>query len=381
MNNFRSAIWKFFKGTLTALLLVFFWSPLPAADNKPGLQYARGFDITSYAGSKLVTLKIPWHKGVAAPMRYLLVPRGEQIPAVHPPAQVIHVPVRRVVALSTTHLAYIDAAGMTDRLAGVADFKTVNTPAVRRRIDAGQLKEVGHALKLNIEALMDLSPDVILTTASGSIYDVHPKLAEAGLPAVLIIDHLERHPLGRLEWIKFMGLLFDTGDHAQKRFDDIARKYQTLAKKTAESKFRPKIISGTPFQGQWYVAKADSFVAQFIRDAGGTHLWPDIPGTGSQPMDIEMVYARALDADFWLNPGTWRQIADGLAADPRFADVQALKTGHVFNNDRRLNKWGGNDFWESGMLHPDWVLADVVAILHPEILPDHELVYYRKLGG
>ena len=313
-------------------------------------------------------------------MRYLLVPHGKSAPANHPPAQVIVVPVRRVVALSTTHLGYIDAADRTDSLVGLSNFKTVNTASVRRRIEAGRLKEVGHASSLRIETLLALSPDLILTTATGSIYDVHPKLAEAGLPAALIIDHLERHPLGRLEWIKFMALLLGTETHARTLFNDIAHEYKQLAAKTAQLDHRPKIITGTPFRGQWWVARADSFVARYIEDAGGIHLWPDIPGTGSRPMDIETVYERALNCDLWLNPGTWRRTGDALATDPRFAAVRALKKNQVFNNNKRLNPWGGNDYWESGMLRPDVVLADLIAILHPNLLPDHELVYYRRLG-
>lgn len=360
------------------LLLVVLRGTLAVADHGSHLQYARGFEISQHDGYTQVSVHLPWRKN-NVPMRYLLVPGGKSAPVDLPPGQVIHVPVHRVVALSTTHLAYIDAAGRTDRLVGLADFKTVNTTAVRRRIDAGRIKEVGHAMRLSMETVLDLSPDVILTSASGSLHDVHPKLAEAGLPAVLIIDHLERHPLGRLEWIKFMGLLYGTGDHAHRMFNDIARKYRRLAESTVAVDHRPRIISGTPFQGQWWVAKADSFVAQYIRDAGGTHLWMDIPGTGSQPMDVEMVYERALDCEFWINPGTWRRLADGLTADPRFADVRALRQGQVFNNNKRLNPWGGNDYWESGMLHPELVLADLVAIVHPDLLPGHELIYYQQL--
>jgi iron complex transport system substrate-binding protein len=376
--NGQKMIRKVLFSLLATLFLVGHWAPDSTASPQSALQYARSFRIASLSGCKLVTIDVPWRKGIS-PHRYLLVPRGQSEPAEHPPAQVIFVPVRRVVALSTTHLAYIDAAGKTDTLVGLANFKMVNTASARRRIDAGRLKEVGHATSLRIETLLDLSPDLILSTASGSIYDVHPKLAEAGLPAVLIIDYLERHPLGRLEWIKFMALLLGTEDHARGLFYDICQKYQRLAAQTAGLNQRPKIISGTPFRGQWWIDKADSFMAQFIRDAGGIHLWPEISGTGSHPMDIETVYARALDSDIWLNPGTWRRTADARAADPRFADVRALKTGKVFNNNKRLNQWGGNDYWESGMLNPDVVLADLIAILHPKLLPNHELVYYRSL--
>ena len=144
------------------------------------------------------------------------------MPKEHPPAQIIFVPVRRVVSLSTTHLAYMDAADLTERLVGLSGFKHVNTPSVRRRIDAGALKEVGQFTNLNVETLMDLAPDLILASASGSVYDVHPKLLEAGLPVALMIDHLEAHPLGRAEWIKFLGLFFDTVSHTEALFKEIA---------------------------------------------------------------------------------------------------------------------------------------------------------------
>ncbi len=40
---------------------------------------------------------------------------------------------------------------------------------------------------------------------------------------------------------------------------------------------------------------------------------------------------------------------------------------------------GANDFWESSIARPDLLLADVIAILHPDILPDYQLYYAEKL--
>jgi iron complex transport system substrate-binding protein len=51
----------------------------------------------------------------------------------------------------------------------------------------------------------------------------------------------------------------------------------------------------------------------------------------------------------------------------------------VYNNDRRTVENGGNDYFESGYLYADRVLADLIAIFHPELMPDHELYYYRRL--
>jgi iron complex transport system substrate-binding protein len=351
---------------------------MASAEEKLSLQYARGFEVEPCAGGRLVTIHPTWNEGGPA-FRYLLVPRGHVVPKNHPPAQVIFVPVQRVVSLSTTHLAYMDAAGLTDKLVGLAGFKHVNTPSVRRRIDAGALKEVGQFTNLNIETLIDLAPGLILASASGSVYDIHPKLLEAGLPVALMIDHLEAHPLGRAEWIKFLGLFFGTVSHAEALFKQIEGRYIRLTRTTARLSSKPAVITGAPFQGQWWVPGADSFVARLIADAGGKPAWPQIPGTGSRPMDLEAVYEKALAADVWLNTGSWRSIADARAADPRFSDLPALRHGRIYNNNKRLNPWGGNDYWESGILHPDVVLADVIAILHPDLLPGHELIYYQRL--
>jgi iron complex transport system substrate-binding protein len=128
------------------------------------------------------------------------------------------------------------------------------------------------------------------------------------------------------------------------------------------------------------VARGDSFLARFIADAGGDYVWSDRPGSGSLALDIEAVYERALAADVWLNTSTWKTVAEAEAADPRFATLPALRNDRVFNNNKRLNAEGGNDYWESGMLRPDVVLADLITILHPELLPGRELVYYRRLA-
>jgi iron complex transport system substrate-binding protein len=370
--------YRIFAALIAVLVLPAAAVPETAAGSALEIRYARGFQVEPHAGGTLVTVTAPWQDDRRR-YRYLLVPRGQTQPPAAPEAQVVPVPVRRVVALSTTHLAYLDAAGLTDRLVGLSNFQHVNSPAVRQRIDSGALAEVGNFSHMRLELLLDLAPDIILTPASGSPYDVHPKLLEAGLAPVLVLDHLEAHPLGRCEWIKFLALLFDTREHAERLFREIEARYRRLAARAADPARRPTVITNTPYRGQWWVSGGNSYVARLIRDAGGDYLWSDLAGVGSHPMDVEAVFDRALKADIWINTGVWKSIDDALDADPRFGAVQALERRRLFNNNKRLNRWGGNDYWESGILRPDVVLADLIAILHPELLPDHELVYYRRL--
>jgi iron complex transport system substrate-binding protein len=56
-----------------------------------------------------------------------------------------------------------------------------------------------------------------------------------------------------------------------------------------------------------------------------------------------------------------------------------VESCQVFNNDAQSNPAGGNDNWESGTVRPDLILADLIGVFHPDLLRDHQLVYYRQL--
>lgn len=350
-----------------------------SAREVPTLSYARGFQVEALAdGCRLVTLLPPW-KGDDTVYRYLLVPRGRRAPENHPEAQVISVPVARLVTLSASQLPYLDAAGKMDLLVGLGGAQYVSTASARRRVEAGKVRDVGMFTNVRMEVLLELSADVVMASASGSSYDPHPKLLEAGLPTVLTLAHLEENPLGRCEWIKFLAMFLGTEAHAEVLFEEIAGRYETLAQKTAAVSARPGVITGAPIMGKWD-PRGSKYLPGLIRDAGGRPLWEPEGVSGYQkPIDIEAMYDLAMTADAWINASTWECLGDAYSADPRFADVPAIRSGMLYNNNARSNSRGGNDYWESGMLYPERLLADLISILHPKLLPDHELIYYRRL--
>ncbi|MCA1755635.1 MAG: ABC transporter substrate-binding protein, partial [Spirochaeta sp.] len=97
-------------------------------------------------------------------------------------------------------------------------------------------------------------------------------------------------------------------------------------------------------------------------------------------IDLESVLARAADAEYWFNLNyDWNSRADVLKADPRLARFRSYQTRNMYHYNARMRDSGANDFWESGVGRPDLALADLVHIMHPDLLPDHSLVYYRKL--
>jgi iron complex transport system substrate-binding protein len=135
-------------------------------------------------------------------------------------------------------------------------------------------------------------------------------------------------------------------------------------------------MTGLPWNEIWYVPGGRSLTAAFIRDAGGRYVWDHLATTDALPMDIEKVYEKAGNADIWINCGNATSLREILAADKRLALFRPVKEKRVYNNDARLNEKGGNDYWESGVLHPDIILQDLQKIFRGE---EEGLVYYRRI--
>ncbi len=295
--------------------------------------------------------------------------------------EVIRVPVRRIVSLSTTYLGPLEALGALDRVVAVDDSAHVFSSVLRERVASGEIREVGSVDRLDIESLLAARPDlVLLTRISPGRSDLEQRLRSAGIPVLVTAAWRETTPLGRSEWIKLFGILTGREEEAFRIFRESRARYEALAAKVrAADSARPRILLSAPYGGTWYVPGGASYTASLIEAAGGDYLWSANRSTGSFPLDLEAVLARGLEADFWINPGRHRSLAALARSDERFQRLPAFREGRVYNRTRRVGPAGGNDFWESGAVRPDRILADLIAILHPGLLPDHRFVYYEKL--
>lgn len=352
----------------------------PVAAGRTTVQYAKGFRLT-YAGSyKVLTIQNPFEPQATA-VRYLLVPRGTARPAGYPDAQVIETPLRSLVGLSSMHVALADFLGAADVLTGVGSFKYVSAARVRQRIAAGQVYEVGQGKELNNELLVARHPDLVMTTGwPGESLDHFQTLRAAGIPVLINSEWVETTPLARAEWVKVLAALLNKEAVANQKFDAVAREYQRLAALARQARRRPSVVVGLPFKDVWYVPDADSYMAQFLRDAGATYHWDRTKApSGSLALSFEAVAPVALAAEYWLHTGSLTTKAGLLAQDARYAAFAAVQNGRVFNNNLRTNAQGANDYWESGALHPDLLLADLLHLLHPELLPTWTLRYYQPL--
>ena len=356
-------------------LIVFITSSLSAMEIKE----ASNLIIGEVEGHCLVTVPVPYY-GASAPVRYLLIPKGEATAKDIPDVVAVEVPLERVVIGTTSAVACLDVLGALDRLIGLAGGKYVYTDSLRELNLPEVASDGGMSRSLDRERLISLSPEGFITYLYGEEErrDVD-FLVRSGVPVIFMAEYLEESPLGRAEWIKFIGLLMGKGQEAETFFDGVASRYRELESRGALEQDRPVIMSGAPFGGTWYVPKGDSWPSILFRAAGGVSMWNDLEGTGTAPMDLEAVLDRAVSADLWVNCGTWRSLDDGRSSGVPVEAIPPFKAGRIYNNDSRINEHGGNDYYQLGVIRPDLILSDLLSIIHPSSLPDHELVFYRKL--
>ena len=343
------------------------------------IDYASNFTLEYKDGYKLLTVLTPW-AGATEPVRYALVPKGQAEPSGINDALIVRTPVESFVSLSTTYLPFLEQVGALSSLVAVDSGAYIYNPDVQTRLQAGAVAEVGSGAVINVERLVDLNPDLIMTSASGfTEYDSHPQLLEAGLKVVINSDYLEQDPLGRAEWGKFIAAFFDKEVEADKLFDDVVARYQQAKALTSNLVERVTVLTNTAYEGTWYMPGGESYIAILLADAGANYVFTDIEGSGAQPLDFEVVLDRAKDADYWINVGAIADLSSLAAMDAHYVDFNAYQQGKVYTYSQRVNDFGAVDYFESGAAAPDVILMDLIKAFYPDLLPEHAFFYYQAL--
>ncbi len=228
-----------------------------------------------------------------------------------------------------------------------------------------------------------MQPGLLMASGGGGSGDHHRFriLSDAGIPVMFNYDWTETTPLGRAEWVKLMAALLNKEDEVNRKFDAVEIEYKRLRDLSAKVGEKPEVITGMHYKDAWFVPGGQSYMAGFFRDAGANYRWSDSKESGSLSLAFESVYPTALSADVWLNvDGGYIVTREGIIAkDIRYRDFKAMKSGKVFGYFNRVSENGSNDYWESGPVNPHLVLADMIRIFHPGLLPRHELVYYKQI--
>ncbi|MEQ8532276.1 MAG: ABC transporter substrate-binding protein [Imperialibacter sp.] len=352
-----------------------------AADNPTQLsyiKYASGLVITQHSGWTEVVVKQPW-KGTGKAIKYALVDKEVNAGAPFDGYKIVEVPLSKAAATSTTHLPHFSAIGEETSLKGFANADYVYSKVFRSRLESGELVEIGDGAGVNFESCLNLKPEALFTFSMGNDRSTDERLELAGIDMLYNADYLETTPLGRAEWIKFTAAFFDKLDEADSIFSVIEKNYLELKAEAQKAEAKPTVLTGVVYGETWFLPGGKNYGAAFFEDAGGSYLWKETDENGWLELSFESVFEKGLKADYWIGVASFTTLQEMKAQESRYGLFSAWKNGAVYNYDNQLNKKGGNNYLEEGYSRPDIVLADLIHIMHPGLLPDHKLYFYRKL--
>ncbi|WP_168582796.1 ABC transporter substrate-binding protein [Gephyromycinifex aptenodytis] len=331
---------------------------------------------------KVVTVTQP--SPGAAPESYVFVQCGAPEPSLEgelAKATKVSVPVKKVAAGSTTQVPAYELLDRMGVLVAVSSAEKLAEGPAKDAVDSGQIQSIKNANgEVNVEKLASLAPDVYVTSGTASAENA--KIAELKIPVIADAEWLEKTALGRAEWTKFKAILLNREKQANEVYGKIKADYQSVATKAQGVTERPTVLLGAMSKGTWYASAADSYLANEIKDAGGEYVLKDVAGVGTKPLDLEVVLAKGAKAQYWIgatHSERWESLAEPIKDDPRLGKLTPVQNGDVWTFSKKLTPGGGNDYWQSGVVRPDLVLADLVAILHPELMPNHEFTYYEQV--
>lgn len=339
------------------------------------MQYADLLSLKQCDGYVYAQIRNPWDS-TSVLHSYVLVARDAEMPDNLPEGDVVRVPLTNSVVYTSVHCSLVDEIGAYSAIKGVCDLQYIDIEKLRKDCKSGKVADMGESMNPNIEAIIELSPDAILLSPfqnSGS----YGRLGKLGIPIIECADYMETSALGRAEWVKFYGLLFGKDEEAAALFEEVETEYNELKALAAEAKDKPTVVTDLKFGNSWYVPGGNSTVGRLLADASSDYIFKERTESGSVPLDPEVVFDKAIDAEYWVvkyNQATDKTY-DEIARDyTNYSKMAAFKNRNIYACNT-----GVVPFYEETPFHPNRLLKDYVKIFHPELLPDYKLRYFVHL--
>ena len=344
------------------------------------IKYAKGFDIITDNGIKKLIIKAAYQNSNTF-FEYEIKNKTSNTTKVKNfKKEVIEVPVRKIVVTSTTHIPMVELLNEETSIVGFPFSKYVSSEKTRVLIDEEKIREIGKENSLNTEILLDLQPELVVGYSVSSADKSLTTIKKAGINVIYNGDWLEKTPLGRAEWIKFFGVLFDKEKQADSIFKVIEKNYLDAKKSALKSTKKINVLSGAIMSKDiWNLPAGESFVAQFLKDANLNYLWKNTKGKGSLSLSFESVFDTGKDADLWIAPGYFSTKKQLLKSNQLYAQFSAFKNNKIYTPTIKKGKTGGVIYYELAPTRPDLVLKDLIKITNPELLPDYIPSFFMKM--
>lgn len=345
---------------------------------KSSIKHAKGFDIQYFDNYKKIIIKSPY-PDAKEQFEYILIANENSSKFKSEAVPVIHTPVEKIVVTSTTHIPMLELLDEENSLIGFPNLQYISSEKTVKNIQQGNIRELGKGEHINTEVLIDIAPEVVVSFSMTSANKIFSTIEKAGIPVLLNGDWLEETPLGRAEWIKFFGALYNKEKEADSIFRSIEQEYLQAIEIAKNAEKKPTVLSGVMFKDSWNLPAGESFVAQFLKDANTNYLWSDTKGKGSLSLNFETVYEKGQNAEFWIAPGHYKSLKELSEANDHYTQFEAFKANNIYSFANTTGTTGGVLYYELAPVQPQIVLKDIIKIMHPELLPNYQPFFLKKL--
>lgn len=340
----------------------------------PEIKYAKGFKVAQYTNYKLVDIQDPSGE-TDSQYKYALLNRGTSKDGIPAEYQIIEIPVQNVICMTNLQLSNFIKLNAVDKVVGITSSRFLFNKQINKQLKEGKTSKIGIEGEFDNETIMALNPDIILVSPFKR--GGYETIRNLDIPLINFLGYKESSPLGQAEWIKFTAMLLGIEEQTNKQFDEIEKKYNDLKQIAATVPQKPTVLSGELHSGNWYVVGGNSYLAQLFRDAGASYFMKNDNESGGFYIDFETVYSQGANADFWRIVNSYNGTFgynELKRSDARYIDFKPFKEKKVIYCNLREKP-----FYENTPVEPEVVLADLVKIFHPDLLPDHSPVYYELL--
>jgi iron complex transport system substrate-binding protein len=344
------------------------------------LKYAEGFSIKQIESNQILTISNPW-PNTEKDFTFAIIP--EQVNEFNPGSDefeaVLFTPIQKIVVTSTTHIPALELLGVEQTLVGFPGTDYVSSEKTRKRINNGEIRELGKNEGINTEVLLELRPDIVVAFGIDGTNKSMGIIQKAGIPVVYNGDWVEKSPLAKAEWIKFFGVLYNKEKEADSIFNHIEKDYLEAKLIASQATSKPTILCGAMYKDVWYLPNGTSPEAQFLKDANTNYLWKETTNTGSLALSFEAVFDKAKNAELWLNPSNYTSYNDLKASNSHYTEFAAFQNKNIYSFTNTIGETGGVLYYELGTARPDLVLKDMIKVCHPELLVDYETSFFKPL--
>ena len=339
-------------------------------------RYARNLTIVTYPDRTEVTMRNPWDTSSIL-AQYTLVKSGKSkvrngnnnSSLLTLNSSLVQVPLHNAAVFGSVHCALLHELGADDAVGGICDLEFFNLQEYKIGVAEGRIANLGNSLQPNIEQIINLNPDALMPSPfenSGGL----GRIERLGIPIVWCADYMENTPLGRAEWIRFYGRLFGKADEADSIFNAVEKRYLELCDKVRNTNTKPRLLPEMPWSGQWTLPGSGSSSTKLYADAGADYLFAHLEGNGGIPLSTEKVVDKAVDADIWLIKHHGKLDRQQMISDtPLLASIKAP----IWWCDTSVTL-----LYEETPFHPERLLENLIAILHPELGVESKYQYFQK---